>query len=86
MMLFSGRLHQVPTILLSFTIYIYSNPPCQLSLWKETREHGENQQLSAVLTNSFHVPQNTFGTKTGLTIYVQQYPSKRQKPPFSNLN
>ena len=42
------------------TIYIYrflhcfltinSHPPCQLSLWDETEEPGENLRLSAVLT------------------------------------
>ena len=26
--------------------YIYSNPPCQLSLWEETEEPGENPRLS----------------------------------------
>ena len=34
---------------------INPNQPCQLSLWEETGEPGENPRLSAVLTNSSHV-------------------------------
>ena len=34
---------------------INPNPACQLSLWEETGEPGENPRLSAVLTNSSHV-------------------------------
>ena len=51
--IFSSRLHQVtkPPIFLT----INANPPCQLSLWEETREPGENPRFSAVLTNSSHV-------------------------------
>lgn len=73
-MYFSGRLHQV----LKVPIIVYYLYFCQLSLKEETREPGENHQLSVVLTNSSHVPHNTFSTNTGLTIYVQQFMLRRQ--------
>jgi hypothetical protein len=38
-----------------FPNYVYPNTLCQLPLWEETRAPGENPQLSAVLTDSFHM-------------------------------
>ena len=48
--LFSGRLHEQSIFYRhyfpSYSI-LHSNPPCQLSLWEETGEPGENTRLSA---------------------------------------
>jgi hypothetical protein len=41
--------------MITYTNCVYPNPSCQLSLWEETGAPGENPQLSAALTESFHM-------------------------------
>ena len=54
---FRGHLHEVPKLPIILTIYIFTdfiiifltinpNPHCQLSLWEETGEPGQNPRLS----------------------------------------